>query len=265
MVETFLLSETTRHVGSASSLAAASGALPPGAYTTLRTYGGRSVVHLDDHVRRLEESAGGGARVDARALRASLARVLDETGHPESRIRLTFAPPRLYASVEPFYPLPDRLYREGARCVTLALQRDDPARKETRFIATAEAAYARLPEGIHEALMVGPDGAILEGLSSNFFAVQEGVLRTEGPRALPGLTRSLALAVAARLLPVRQTALRRDELPRAQEAFITSVSRGVLAVSEVDGVRVGALLPGPVTRAIAEGMDERIRAEAEVL
>ena len=51
------------------------------------------------------------------------------------------------------------------------MRRDNPHAKDTRFIATAQHAYGRLPAGVEEGLIVAADGAILEGLSSNFFAV----------------------------------------------------------------------------------------------
>ena len=43
--------------GDAESLAEASAGLPAGAYTSLRTYGGRGIVRFEAHARRLEESA----------------------------------------------------------------------------------------------------------------------------------------------------------------------------------------------------------------
>ncbi len=149
-------------VGRHETLAASSRTLPEGAYTTLRTYGGRGVVRLAQHLRRLEESAalqGRSDAVDADAARRSLAAALDATEYPESRLRLTFAPPRLFVAVEPFTPLPPRLYEEGVACVTLDVHRDNPHAKDTRFIAAAQEAYGRLPPGVEEGLIVDGDGA----------------------------------------------------------------------------------------------------------
>jgi branched-chain amino acid aminotransferase len=255
-------------VGRHENLAASSRALPEGAYTTLRTYGGRSVVRLGQHLRRLEESValqGRAGTVDADAARRALGGTLDATGHPESRLRLTFAPPRLFVAVEPFTPLPPRLYEEGAICVTLDVARDKPHAKDTRFIAAAQEAYGRLPPGVEEGLLVSPDGAVLEGLSSNFFAVLEGTLRTEEERALIGVTRSLVLEVAESLMPVERRAVRRDDLPRLDEAFLTSVSREVLPVVRIDGRPVGDGRVGPRTRAIMAGLAALVAREAAVL
>jgi branched-chain amino acid aminotransferase len=255
-------------LGRHDSLAAASQALPEGAYTTLRTYGGNGVVRLAQHLARLEESValeGTPGRIDPAAVRRALAEALATRALPDSRIRLTFAPPRLFIAVEAFSPLPAQLYAEGVACVTLDLHRDNPHAKDTRFIATARDAYSRLPEGVAEGLLVAPDGAVLEGLSSNFFAIREGALRTEEARALAGVTRSLALEVAESLLPVRRVAVQRDELPLVDEAFVTSVSREVLPVVRIDGRPVGEGSVGPKTRAIMQAFEAPVAREREAL
>jgi branched-subunit amino acid aminotransferase/4-amino-4-deoxychorismate lyase len=252
----------------AESLGAASSGLPAGAYTTLRTYGGRSVVRLDQHLRRLEESVamlGRPARIDAEAARGGLGGLLDATGYAESRLRLTFAPPRLFASIEAFEPLPAEAYEAGVSCVTLGIRRENPHAKDTRFIATAQGAYGRLPAGVEEGLLVGEDGAILEGLSSNFFALLDGALRTEEDRALLGVTRSMVLEVAGATLAVERQAVRCEHLRAVTEAFITSVSRAVLPVTRIDGRPIGDGGVGPRTRAIMDGFAALVEREAERL
>ena len=250
------------------SLAAASATLPSGAYTTLRTYGGDRVLRLPQHGERLRQSVvaeGPGADLEESQLRRAISAALRACGHPESRLRVTWAPPRLFVSVEPFAPLPPSLYRDGVACATVAGRRDKPRAKDTGFIATAAAAYDRLPPGVHEGLLVDDDGAILEGLSSNFFAIAEGVLRSEELRALPGVTRSLVLEVARVHLPVTLAALGREALPQVTEAFITSVSRGVLPVVRIDGQVLGDGRPGPWTRAIMDDFAALVEREAEAL
>ena len=260
--------EGARLLGRHSSLAASSASLPEGAYTTLRTYDGRRVVRLDQHLRRLEESValqGRPGSLVPDGARAALAAALDGAAHPESRLRLTFAPPRLFVAVEPFSPLPARLYAEGVACVTLDVRRENPHAKDTRFIATAQEAYGRLPAGVEEGLLVAEDGAILEGLSSNFFAVLGGRLRTEEERALFGVTRSLVLEVAQGVLPLEGRAVSRNDLPAVEEAFVTSVSREVLPVVRIDGRPVGDGRVGPRTRAIMDGFGAFVAREATAL
>jgi branched-chain amino acid aminotransferase len=250
----------------AESLAEASDLLPPGAYSTMRTCGGRGIVRFDAHIHRLEQSValqGSRATLDREAVRRLVAAALDGTGHPESRLRLTFAPPRIFVSIEAFVPLVRSLYEEGVTCVTLPrLHRDQPHAKDTRFIATARQAYRELPDGVQEGLLVAADASILEGLSSNFFAVLGGALHTEEERVLPGITRALVLEVAEAQIPVVRRAARRDELARVREAFITSTSRGVLPVVRIDDAAIGDGRVGPATRAIMAGFAELVRRES---
>ena len=70
------------------------------------------------------------------------------------------------------------------------------------------------------------------------------------------LGRSLVLELARPLGPLVLTALRRDELPRASEAFITSVSREVLPLVRVDGQVVGDGRPGPLGRELRQGFGD---------
>jgi branched-chain amino acid aminotransferase len=257
-----------RRLARHDSLAAASAELPDGAYTTLRTYDGRRVLRLESHLRRLEESIalqGGVGSLDRDAARAVLAAALDATGHPESRLRLTFAPPRLFVAVEAFTPLAGALYERGVACATVDVRRRNPRAKDTRFIATAHGEQRRLPAEVEEGLLVGADGALLEGLSSNFFAVRDGVLRTEGERALSGVTRSIVLEVSADVLPVETIAVTRLELPSVAEAFVTSVSREVLPVVVIDGRPVADGRVGRATRAVMARFAALVEREAEPL
>ncbi len=247
-VSVFLLEGgVTTLLGQSGSLFEASSTLPAGAYTSLRTYRRNRVLRLEQHFRRLEESVA----------------LLLATGHPESRLRLTFAPPRAFVSVEPFEPLAESLYRNGVACATFPLERDNPRSKDTRFIATASGAYASLPEGVHEGLLVAEDQSLLEGLSSNFFAVRKGSLYTEEARVLLGVTRSLVLEMAAGRLPVERRAIHKPELVEASEAFITSVSREVLPVIAIDGLAIGGGRPGPRTRAIMAAFADLVMKEAK--
>ena len=252
-------------LGQYRSLAESSATLPDGVYTTFRTYDGRRVLRLGQHVRRLLESAAlkgtPPGTLDLPSVRSAVGAALDATAFEESRFRLTFALPRLFLAVEPFAPLPSHLYEEGAACLTVPVRRENPHSKDTRFIATASAAYRSLPAGIEEGLMVADDGSVLEGLSSNFFAVKDGRLWTEEQRALLGVTRALVLEVAVTVLPVERTAIRLDD--GVTECFITSVSREVLPAVTVDGRSVGAGRPGPVTREIARRFASLVEREAE--
>lgn len=250
---------------SGESLSAASVGLPAGAYTTLRTYHGDRVLRLPQHLERLNDSAAlldAPGVLDEPRLRKALAASLQATAHPESRVRLTYSPPRVFVTVEALQPLPESTYREGVACTTICLERRNPRAKDTRFITVAADAQRKLPSGIHEGLMVGDDGAILEGLSSNFFAVRNGVLHTEDKRVLLGVTRSVALEVAAGVLPISTAPPLLAEVGSLQECFITSASREILPVVRIDRWTIAEGRPGRVTCDLMRLFRELVEREA---
>ncbi len=269
MVETFEIDPDGRLIRgrSSGSLGDASAELPSGAYTTLRTYGGTRVLRLHDHASRLRDSLASlghpGVRIDEKRLRSALAAALQATGFDESRIRLTATPTQMFVSIEPFEPLPDHLYRDGVACTTVATRRERPEAKDTRFIAEADRVRTSLMAGIHEGLLRADDGSLLEGLSSNFFALRGGTLQTEGARALAGVTRSIVLELAAARVPVKLEPVRVDQLAEISECFLTSVSRGVLPVVSIDGRTIGPGTPGPLTRQLGRDLEEMAAREAE--
>jgi branched-chain amino acid aminotransferase len=269
MVITFATAEeTVVRLGEWRNLTDASAALPPGSYTTLRTYGGNRLVRLAQHVERLRTSVTPSLPTEALPeirVRKALTAALREASHAESRVRVTFSPPRLFVSVEAFAPLPEATYRDGVACVTVPVRRENPHAKSTEFLATAHAAADVLPQGVHEGLMVAEDGAILEGLSSNFFAICGNTLRTEDARALSGVTRSMVVEIAQSLLPQTGPAVHLAQLQNVAECFITSVSREILPVIQIDGRTIGDGRPGPLTRELMRRFREAVAREAEAV
>ena len=118
---------------------------------------------------------------------------------------------------------------------------------------------------IHEGLLVSDDGAILEGLSSNFFGILGGRLHTEDTRVLAGVTRSMLLEIAKGVLPRGKGPVHRAAVPKLEEAFITSVSREILPVVRIDGETIGSGRPGPVTLDLVRAFDAAVAAELERL
>ncbi len=235
-------------------------ALPGGVYTTLRTYHGDRVAGLDEHLARLVASAallGRRPACSPAEVRAGLRAALARTGYAESRVRITEAfaagstAAACYIALEPLLPPEPVLYQQGVRTASLHMARMRPRAKSTEFIAIAAGLYARKPPGVYELLMATEQGAILEGLTSNFFGVRGGALYTADEGVLEGVTRSLVLRVAAeRGLPVHHAPVMLAEVGALDEAFITSSSREIIPAIAVDAQRIGSGNPGPVSRAL---------------
>jgi branched-chain amino acid aminotransferase len=256
-----------------STLDEATQRLPGGGYTTLRTFGRFRILRLEDHFTRLEDTArlaGVPVHLDRAGLLDALRHALGTYPQEDMRVRiildLEMQPGTLYLLVDALHTPEPEDYLKGVKVITRRLQRENPKAKLTRFIDTAAAVRQTLPAGMNEAVMVGADGRLLEGLSSNFFAVKSGVVWTAEKGVLSGITRSLVLDVARELgIPLEMEGLNVEELDALEEAFITSASRAVLPVTEIDGKLVGTGVPGPVTRRILQGYQERLERELDVI
>jgi len=111
---------------------------------------------------------------------------------------------------------------------------------------------------------VSPEGQLLEGVMSNFFAVRGGKLLTAPESGvLPGVTRGIVLELARKLcLPHGEQPIQRDELASLQEAFFSTSVRSIVPIVSLDGTTVGAGVPGPVTLRLMEAYGGYCRSEA---
>jgi branched-chain amino acid aminotransferase len=189
-----------------SSLDEVSLQIPGGAYTTLRTYFHQRALRLDDHFSRLSESAKlYGAKVDLQPqkVRRILREIVQKYHGEDSRVRITLDLEKeagaVFITCEFLHTPAQQLYIKGAKVITEYRHRENPKAKLTNFIKTASEARSKMPSGINEILMLDDDGTILEGLSSNFFAMIRNEIWTAENGVLSGITRSLALDVAEKL------------------------------------------------------------------
>lgn len=247
-----------------------------GVYSVLRTFDHNKFLWLDHHLRRTVDSMrllGWDYQLHEPLLRQTLHTVCTAYPTPEMRARIdVLAEPvaqagvnsRLLIALQPFAPLPITAYTQGVPVGFAAgLQRKNPRIKTAKF-ALMRQQYAPAPAGEYEQLLVNEQGEILEGVSSNFYGVQQGVLRTAGTGVLEGITRKILLDLAAELqIPVRLDALRIDEIGSLSEAAISSSSRGWLPVVQIAGQRVGSGQPGPISQQMMGAYTAFIQREAK--
>ncbi len=254
------------------SLDSASRLLPSGSYTTFRTFSHDKVFRLSDHLQRLKTSAQligrNGMPFSQPALRAALLEIAGQLPSAESRIRLTLdlqqQPGTVYVSAEKLNPPSSEAYQDGVHLVTTSVERQQPKAKTTDFIMPASEVRRLLPEDVEDALIVDDAGRLLEGISSNFFAVRGGEIWTAEENVLPGITRSMVIEEANSAgYPVHLEAVTVDDIPLLDEAFITSSSRGVLPVVKINDRAIGAGSPGPVTEELEKRYQRRLEAELE--
>jgi len=257
------------HLAEQNSLDAITRQLPEGYYSTFRTYdGGRRVLGMAPHLRRLYDPVTR-PDVSASTLRRQLLTLLEPYRPDEARVRVMMTKGgEAYITIEPLKLLPREVYERGVRVETIELQRESPRLKSTAFIGMSDAERKHIArEGIFEALMVR-NGKILEGMTSNFFYVGQvanlSYVATAREGILLGITRRTVLRVArGRGLEVRYRALSLDQLSAVSEVFLTSSSRGVVPIVQIDDVTIGQGRPGPITEQLAAAYEAYVIEKAE--
>ena len=114
--------------------------------------------------------------------------------------------------------------------------------------------------GCGEALLATTTGLLSEATGSNVFVVLGGRLVTPplSSGCLPGVTRALVLE----LTDAVEEDVPMAALAEADEVFLTSTTRRVQAVHELDG-RPLHPAPGPVTAAVRDALEDLVRRTAE--
>lgn len=122
--------------------------------------------------------------------------------------------------------------------------------KVTSLIANCMLRQEAAETGCAEVVLLR-DGNVTEGSTSNVFVVKDGIVLTppKDNMVLPGITYDLALELAKTAgMPFEVRPITLAELYAADEVWLSSSVREVLAVKSVDAMPVGAGTPGPVYR-----------------
>lgn len=170
--------------------------------------------------------------------------------------------PSAYIWVQPPTVHPPAFYTQGATAVTFEARRYLPEAKSLNSLASYMAQRHARASGVHEALL-HHDGQLTEGSNSNLFAVIDGELITPpATEVLSGVTRDIAVMLARRTgLPIREAPLLLSEMRRWSECFITSTSRHVMPVTQVDGEPIGEGAVGWFTTRLHASFEEYFAGE----
>lgn len=232
-----------------------------GIFETLRVYGGRPFA-WQRHMERLVLSAAElGFPVPAApaGLRAAIDALLAEQGLADAVVRVTITrgvaggrPTRAGAWVEA-EPLGGRLWagaRSGAGSAIVSRTPFEPGwlgrHKTTSRLAWDLAREEARAAGVDEAILVSPDGGVLEGAASNLFVVRDEEVLTPPLTlpVLPGVTRAIVLRLCVELgIRHREAPVTPEHLRRAEEVFLTNSVQEVVPLARLEGREV----PGRAT------------------
>jgi D-alanine transaminase len=247
-------------------------------YEVLRVYQGRPWLeqeHFDRLARSLAAIRIGG--IDLDRLRRRMHETIAAGPFQEATVYIQItrgAAPRTHAFplrampleflyVQEFHDPYHEARQVGAAVITHPdLRWDRCDIKSTNLLGNVLAMQAAREAGCLEALFYLPDGTLTEGTHTSFFGVLDGELLTapNSPAILPGITRGLLLRLATQAgVAMREHVLRRSDLSKVTELFLSGTTSEVLPIIKVDGQSIGTGAPGPVARRLQAAYEEAVR------
>lgn len=232
-----------------------------GAFEVIRLYAGKPFA-LVDHLDRLGRSAGAiELEFDRAALESEIEALLGAAGPVEGQMRLIVTRGgRRIAATEPIPPHPAAVSLATVTyCPTVILN----GVKSLSYAANMQATRIAKGKAADEAVLIRPDGTVLEPPTSSIFWVSaEGALRT--PALTDGVLESITRGRMIEALQVEEGSWPVDGLQAASEAFLASTTREIQAVAAVDGRSFDAA-PGPRTREAQDAFAETLGRELREL
>ena len=244
-------------------------------YDVIRTRHGRPFL-AEPHLARLRASGAATALeipVSDDVLMEWVSELIAAAGNDETYVRIVVTrgvgeielhpascgAPRVILIAKALALPPARQYEEGIRLSIVSRRRTapdalDPAVKSGNYLNSVLAIVEARERGADDAVMLNASGHLTESTTANLFFVADGVVRTPQLACglLHGITRRLVIDLLSETgVRVEEGAFPADDLRTADEAFLTSTTRDVLPVGELDGKPV-ATVPGPVTAMLME-------------
>ncbi len=237
-----------------------------GVYELVPVYS-RKAFRLDEHLTRLQATLDGiklANPLDPAGWRAVIEKLIAGAPWDDQSIYLqvtrgadnkrdhAFPPasvaPTAFAFASPLVTTAPEVRAKGVAAITVGDQRW--ARCDLKVISLLANILARqqaVEAGCAEAILIR-DGFMKEGAASNIFVVKNGVLHTP-PKTqlmLPGITYDLVLELATCYgQPLKVAEISENELRDADEVWMTSSTKEILAITTLDGHPVGNGKPGP--------------------
>jgi branched-chain amino acid aminotransferase len=225
-----------------------------GIFEVIRLYEGYPFA-LRQHLDRLERSAAAiELPVDREAVERELDALLHELGRADAQLRIVIT--RGGRRILLIENLP--AMASSVRLATVSYQPTVilTGVKSLSYAANMQATRLAKGKGADEALLVRPDGVVLEAPTSTIFWVSpEGGLRT--PSLAAGILESITRGHIVRALHVEEGEFDASDLLAGREAFLASTVREVQPVASIDGTRFE--VPGPRTLEAADAFQRSLK------
>jgi len=246
-----------------------------GVFDFLITYNKRP-FQLEQHVARLENSA----KEIGLTLNHSNSEICDiviqtlekNDHHTESNIRIVYTggispdgvTPQgngiLMVYVTPKYELPDWWYNDGAKIISVEMERFIPTSKSTNYLSAVFAQQKAHGQDAIEAIYKTQDNHLLEGTTTNIFCFKDNELITPPDGILPGITRGAVLELLKDQYEISLRHISADEMADMDEVFITASNKEIVPIIQLDDLVISGGKPGEKTKTLLKTWADYTRA-----
>jgi branched-chain amino acid aminotransferase len=162
--------------------------------------------------------------------------------------------------------------RNGIRAMVSSWRRISPdslvpqAKASGQYLNNVLAKVASVKAGYQEAILLDDHGHVCEGTGENIYIVSGGEVVTPGHHnsILDGITRRSIVQLATDLgYKVVERNIARAEMYLAEEVFMSGTAAELVPVVEIDDHKIGAGVPGEVTRLLQGAFDDAIHGRSE--
>jgi len=225
-----------------------------GVFEVIRLYGGRPYA-LGPHLDRLERSSAAISLPAQRAeLEPEIAALIEAAGAVDAQLRLIVTRGgRRIALIEPLVEHTDTVSLATVSYATTLILNGV---KSLSYAANMQATRIAKGGGADEALLVRPDGIVLEAPTSTIFWAVDGERRT--PALHVGILDSITRSAVMEALHVTAGEFTIADLLGASEAFLASTVREVQPISRIDST---VFEPGPMAAQAQDALMQAVAAE----
>jgi branched-chain amino acid aminotransferase len=236
-----------------------------GIFDYLRTHQ-RKPLFLPDYLDRFFKSAdemGLAVPVELTAIAGIIDELIQLHDYAECGIRLLLTggestnalspgTPNFAIFIEPFSFAPAAQYEQGIKVLSVPYQRFNPHVKSINYLPLIYHRHRLAQEGAEDVLYQ-MNGIVSELSRCNVFYVKQGEIYTNEQGILHGITRKKVLEQAQNDYPIHFGDIQIADLLNADEVFLTSTTKQVMPIVQIDNHLINGGKVGVVSKALNEG------------
>ena len=246
-----------------------------GVFDFLRTYDGTPFL-VDKHLDRLENSAKEASlkipisRLELKKIIYQLIkknkaksvgiRIVVTGGESEDGLSCNPEKSTLFVLMQKISSPEKSVYEKGVKLITYNYQRELAAAKTTNYLTKLKLQGLKKKKNAFEILYV-TDDQILEGATCNFFVFKGDTLVTPKDNILLGTRRGVVIKLAKKFFKVEERPLKLCELSESLEAFLTSISKDIVPVTQINEQKIGDGKVGKNTKLLMKVFKEFVEQE----